>query len=80
MPFRGGVLLVVPDYEADTHRLTHNGKVIASHANGYSCHALAERMIAGNAQRVNEQAQYIVACGGTSDVEAIKNLQDAKES
>jgi hypothetical protein len=64
MPFKGKVLQVVPDYKADTHHLTLDGKTIASHPNGYSCHCLAERMIAGNAEKIKEQANYIVACGG----------------
>lgn len=72
MPFGGRVLQVVPDYEKDTHHLTLNGATIASHSNGYSCHALAERMIAGDAKRIEEQAKYIVDCGGTADFEAIR--------
>lgn len=71
MPFKDGRLRVVPDYEADTHHLQLNGQTIASHPNGYSCHALAERMIAGDTKRIQDQAEYIVACGGESNFEAI---------
>jgi hypothetical protein len=72
LPFRGGVLRVVPDEAVDTHRLTFNGGTIASHPNGYSCHALAERMIAGEAKRTDAQASYIVACGGSVEWAALK--------
>lgn len=74
MPFRGGVFQVVPDYEKDTHRLTFNGVTIASHPNGYSCHCLAERIIAGLPYKVQAQANYIVDCGGSSDFSAINAL------
>lgn len=74
MPFKGKVLQVVSDYEHDTHHLKLDGKTIASHPNGHSCHALAERMVAGDAERIQEQAQYIVRCGGTADFEAIKEI------
>ncbi len=39
--------------------------LLATHSNGHSCHALAKRLIAGDAVRVREQAEYILACGGT---------------
>lgn len=80
MPFNGKVLQVAPDYGQDTHHLTLDGKTIASHPNGYSCHALAERMIAGDVKRIRAQAQYIVDCGGQSDFEAIaKAIKDNHE-
>jgi metal-responsive CopG/Arc/MetJ family transcriptional regulator len=64
------VLQVVPNEPMDTYHLvfSHNNSavVIASHPNGYSCHCLAERIIKGNAERIKNQAEYIIACGGTS--------------
>lgn len=74
MPFSGGVLQVFPDVEGDTHHLKFNGQTIASHPNGYSCHCLAERMIAGDARRIQDQAGYIVDCGGSCDFEAIERI------
>ena len=76
MPFRGRVLRVVPDYEADTHHLQLNGVTIASHSNGHSCSALAERMIAGDLKRIRDQAEYIVRCGGRSDLAAINSAME----
>lgn len=42
--------------------------LIATHANGYSCDALAKRMLAawisGDVVPVTEQAKYILDCGG----------------
>lgn len=72
MKFGAGVLQVVQDFEADTHHLTLQGKVIASHPNGYSCHELGKRMLAGDRVRVIAQAAYIVDCGGKSDLSAIE--------
>lgn len=72
---RFGTLVVRRDEEADTHRLTlskDEGIVeVCSHPNGYSCHALAQRL-AGvpsgpwpSRGSWEEQAEYIVDCGGT---------------
>jgi hypothetical protein len=70
IPFGKAVFQVVPNEPLDTHHLvfSHNGKaaVVASHPNGFSCHVLAERIIKGDTQRIKEQADYIIACGGTS--------------
>lgn len=55
----------------DTHALFLNDTRIASHPNGYSCRSLAERMVAGDSIRTMEQAEYIIACGGTADLETI---------
>lgn len=70
--FIGGFLQVRPMPEADTHALffvsEQGEKVVASHPNGFSCHALAERMVSGDAARVREQAEYIVACGGSTQL------------
>ncbi len=47
--------------------------VLATHHNGYSCHALAERMIKGEIGRSEAQAQYIGECGGlTQTIERIR--------
>jgi hypothetical protein len=48
--------------------LTADGKEteIASHANGFSCHALSERMARRDSLSVAEQAEFIVRCGGTA--------------
>lgn len=62
-----GDLKVVRDEPADTHRLMRGDKIVASHPNGFSCHALLERMASGNRAKATEQAQYIVDCGGTAD-------------
>jgi hypothetical protein len=67
-----GKLQVHADIDADTHRLTLDGKEIAAHPNGYSVHNLAERIVKGDMERVRQQAEYIVACGGTADITIIK--------
>lgn len=55
--------------EIDSHGLfvetPHGPCLLATHGNGYSCHSLAKRMIAGDAAKVREQAEYILDCGGT---------------
>lgn len=72
----GCELRVVEDPLHDTHHLvrTKAGRaaVIASHQNGYSCHALAVRMASGNSESVADQAEYICRCGGMVDREAFK--------
>ncbi len=70
--FNGGTLQVMPDHQADTHRLNFNGKTIASHPNGYSCHSLAERIISGDHKRITDQAEYIVRCGGSVDLTEVQ--------
>ncbi len=70
------VFQVVPDEPMDTHHLIFtrdgvNSVIIASHPNGFSCHCLAERIITGDTQRIKEQVDYIIACGGIS-----KSLDD----
>jgi hypothetical protein len=69
-----GTLQVKPRPEIDTHSLYLNDTVIASHPNGYSCHALAERMLKGDWKKVMEQADYIIRCGGTAEKEIIEKL------
>jgi len=70
--FKAGSLVVVPDEAADTHHLVFDGVTLASHPNGYSCYALAKRMIEGGSTNVMAQADYIIRCGGKADLEAIK--------
>lgn len=68
--FKGGCLTVKPDSENDTHHLVFeksgNYRILASHANGYSCHSLAERIISGDAAKILAQLKYIDDCGGTA--------------
>lgn len=65
-----GTLQVRVIAELDTHGLFHKHargeSLLATHANGYSCYALLERMAAKNVERVRQQAQYILDCGGTA--------------
>ena len=49
----------------DTHGLYDGDELLAKHPNGYSCHELATRMHRGLRDRALQQAEYIVACGGT---------------
>jgi hypothetical protein len=62
-----GVLQVRVIAERDEHGLFLGETLIASHGNGYSCHALLERMVKGDVVKVREQARYIVGCGGTAN-------------
>lgn len=68
-PFRHGALVVRALPDADTHGLFWNreemSSLLATHSNGHSCHNLGKRMIAGNVERVRDQAEYILRCGGT---------------
>lgn len=50
--------------ELDLHVLYHIERQIAGHHNGFSCHELAVRMLAGNESRAVAQFEYITACGG----------------
>ena len=64
-----GRLVVRPLPDENTYALVFmavNGveAVVAKHPNGYSCRALAERMAARDGERICEQAEYIVRCGG----------------
>ena len=43
---------------------TGNPELLATHANGYSCRALAERIAKGDKVAAMEQAIGIIACGG----------------
>jgi hypothetical protein len=69
-----GTLQVKAQPELDTHSLFLGDTIIASHPNGFSCHALAERMQKGEWVRAMEQADYIVRCGGTADKEMVQKL------
>ncbi len=71
-----GTLQVVPLPDEDTHALVLNGETtLAKHPNGYSCHALAERMQSGNVPLALDQADFIVRCGGFSmDADSITKI------
>jgi len=58
----------------DTHKLFFDDEELAEHPNGFSCKALANRIIAGDLSRVSDQANYIKACGGKIDLPAIKRV------
>lgn len=38
---------------------------------GYSCFALAEHIVSGDRERAREQAEYIVRCGGSANLNAV---------
>ena len=65
-----GALQVRPLPELDTYGLFFgDGLLLATHPNGYSCHALAERILAAwsgvrDVAYVLAQFDYILACGG----------------
>jgi len=65
-PFGRLQVRALPDL--DTHALfwAHDqyDSLIAIHPNGYSCHQLAKRMVAGDEARVRAQAAYLLDCGG----------------
>lgn len=71
-PMQGqhGTVQVRPLPELDTYGLFFNDSLLlAMHPNGYSCHSLAERILAAwNGTRdvtyALEQFDYILACGG----------------
>jgi hypothetical protein len=78
LKFSGGELQVRANLDRDTHELWftagEQSRKIASHPNGYSCHALAKRIAGETRVRAVDQAQYIIDCGGTADFEAIQLL------
>jgi len=88
--FQDGVLQVVADEQADTHHLCYicgdSSTVLASHPNGFSCHALAKRLVNYSANPPDksarlsylEQAEYIILCGGSVDFIAINNARLSK--
>ena len=65
-----GTLQVRVITELDTHGLFHKHaageSLLVTHPNGYSCHALLERMAKRETDRVVEQVKYILDCGGTA--------------
>jgi hypothetical protein len=61
-----GTLQVRVIAELDTHGLFCGESLLASHPNGYSCHALLEYMVAGNTDRARDQVKHILDCGGTA--------------
>lgn len=69
MAARHGVFQVVVLAARDTHALHLDGVALAEHPNGYSCHALAERISAvwngtHSADYAIQQFDFILACGG----------------
>lgn len=72
-----GVLQVQVMAEEDTHGLFLDGVLLAEHPNGYSCRELARRFAgAGDAQ---DQADYIVRCGGRVAAAGLALLERVKE-
>lgn len=78
MPFKGGMLQVEAFQAADTHRLLFiregQRESLARHPNGYSCHALAKRLLSGDADSVRAQADYIIRCGGASRPDLVRSF------
>lgn len=80
MPGSRGTFQVRPLPELDTHGLFLGERLLASHPNGYSCHSLAERILAvwagtKPAEHALEQFDYILKCGGLGrQREAIESL------
>lgn len=72
--FKHGALKVEPDYFNDTHHLYFNDTSFASHPNGYSCHALAIRLVSGDKGKIKEQADYVVRCGGEINYKFLEDL------
>ena len=68
MQTQSGVLRVRWVDADDSHALFYTSSdgetLLASHHNGFSCYALAKRLISGDRKSAAEQAEYIVACGG----------------
>lgn len=74
-----GTLQVRAIVDLDTHGLFLDGSLLASHPNGYSCHALLERMAKREIDRAVEQVKYILDCGGTArHLTHIVNTMSAK--
>ncbi len=61
--FSGGTLRVVPDENYNTHFLVFESdgyrKLLAQHPNGFSCRALADRMVAGRRYRGSARADRL---------------------
>lgn len=72
-----GVLQVRPDIKNDTHELVwvagESETVLAEHPNGFSCHELAKRIVAGR-NDAQDQAEYIIRCGGKAAVHTVRHL------
>lgn len=81
-PMQGvhGTLQVRPMPELDTHGLYLDNLLLATHSNGFSCHALAERILAAwegkrEPAYALEQFDYILRCGGLGkDRETIEHI------
>lgn len=65
-----GTLQVRVIAELDAHGLFHKHatgeSLLATHPNGYSCHELLKRMVAGDVDRVIAQVDHILKCGDTA--------------
>lgn len=65
-----GILQVRVIAELDAHGLFRRHAagelLLATHPNGYSCRELLDRMVARQGDRVRQQVQYIMDCGGTA--------------
>jgi hypothetical protein len=76
-----GTLCVKWVGELDSHVLYFNASPIASHHNGYSCRALADRIHAAwegraSTDRAIEQAEYIQRCGGMGNTDAVRHIAE----
>lgn len=74
-----GIFRVEWNASFDTHTLSFTKEsespvLIATHHNGFSCHELALRMIGGDMTKVNEQREYILACGGMVSTYTLDNI------
>lgn len=70
MEGKGGIFQVVWIDNCDTHALLfivdEMPQLLATHHNGYSCHALAKRICTESLERATQQLEFIRACGGTA--------------
>jgi len=84
IPFKGGMLQVTPNYEDDTHHLVFlendSKHILASHPNGFSCHVLATTLVSNDFDEVKEQSDYIIRCGGESNLELLFCLVEQRIS
>lgn len=85
MPGCGGVFQVVWVSEIDSHALLYqrdgnaSARTLATHHNGHSCRALAERMISRESSRAVDQMEYIRQCGGmAASAETIASITQEK--
>ncbi len=67
--FKGKSLKVIKDNQSKDYVLKLDEIFIASHSNGFSCHALAKRIVSLDLEKVKDQLNYLVRCGGRIDAE-----------